>query len=185
MGVAFEVIPSRIDEKTLQDPDPIKMVQCIAKAKAEAVAVDHNGVIIAADTFAIYNGHQYGKPSNSEDASRMLRELSGQTGEAVTGICIINTHRNEKIVDYRSVTMQCVQLTDEEIDYYVHNKPVTEWAAAYNPLDELSSRIFRPVGTYEYKTEYYGLPVDIVAEALGRVGIVVNLSKFQSNPISQ
>lgn len=181
LGVSFTAIPSDINENQINEDNPIKKVQAIAKAKAHKVAQEHKGIIIAVDTFHIYNGKCYQKPSTIEEAKQTLRELSGKDGQAVSGICIINTEANTEVVTYRAVDMHVKDLTDEEIKHYVHTKPVTQWAAAYNPLDKVSSTIFTPVGNYEYKIEFYGLPIDVVARELNKVGYLINLDNFKSN----
>lgn len=182
LDIPFVAIPSSIDEKEFKDSDPINKVQKIARAKAYAVAKSHEGIIISADTFSVYNGKHYEKPADVDAARDMLYELSGQEGQTVTGICIINTKTKKELTTYRVVTMRCKNLTDEEIQAYITSKPVTNWAATYNPLDEVSSEIFRPVGEYVYKIEYYGLPVDVIAEALKDEGYNIDLTKFHSFP---
>lgn len=180
MGLPFKVIPSEIDEEQIINSDPLTKVQMIAKAKAYAVAENNSGLIIAADTISVYDGKEYQKPASKEDAKKMLRELSGKTGQAITGICVLDTETHEEKVSYSIVNMACKELTDKEIDYYVRTRPVTEWAAAYNPLDDLSVQIFRPVGKYVYKIEYYGLPIDVVSDVLRKIGSEVDLSKFKA-----
>lgn len=170
LGIPFRVIASDIDEGAIEEKDPIKKVQEIARAKAHSVAEIANGLIIAADTFSIYNGRRYQKPKNLDEAKEILHELSEKEGMSVTGVCVLDTETEKEITDFRIVKIRCKKLTDEEIEYYIHNKPVTEWAAAYNPLDDLSSKIFQPVGKYPYKVAYYGIGIDIVVKALQEVG---------------
>ena len=180
IGLPFKVIPSEIDEKQIINSDPLARVQMIAKAKAYAVAENNSGLIIAADTISVYDGKEYHKPTSKKDAKKMLRELSGKIGQAITGICVLDTEVHKEKVSHSIVNMACKELTDKEIDYYVRTKPVTEWAAAYNPLDDLSVQFFRPVGKYVYKIEYYGLPIDVVSDALREIGFEVDLSKFKA-----
>lgn len=180
LGIPFRVVPSEIDEDAIQIQDPIKRVQEIATAKARAVGENIGGLIIAADTFAVYNGRQYQKPRNLDEARLMLQELSGKRGRSITGICIFDSETHEEVIDHRIVHMQCKILTPEEIEQYIQTRPVTQWAAAYNPLDDLSSIIFKPVGHYAYKIEYYGLPIDIVVESVRKIGFNVDLSNFRA-----
>ena len=180
LGVPFRVVPSEIDEDAIQIQDPIKRVLEIASVKAHTIGEKIGGLIIAADTFAVYNGRQYQKPGNLDEARHMLQELSGKRGKSITGICILDSEIHEEVLDHRIVHVQCKMLTPQEIEQYIQTRPVTQWAAAYNPLDDLSSRIFKPVGHYTYKIEYYGLPIDIVAESVRKIGFNVDLSKFRA-----
>lgn len=165
LGIPFEVIPSSIDEKNIQENNPIKKVQKIALLKASQVASRHEGIIIAADTFSVTNNEHYEKPIDLDEAKRMLLKLSGQTLKSLTGICIISTARHTTRITHKAIDIQVANLTDDIIEQYITTRPVTEWAAAYNPLDEFSAQLFRSVGEYTNGLEY-GLPLDIVVEEL-------------------
>ncbi len=170
LGIPFEVIPSYIDEKSIQEENPIQKVQKIALLKASQVSSQHEGIIIAADTFAVINNEHYEKPTNLDEAKRMLLKLSGQTLKSLTGICVINTARRTTRVTYKAIDIQVADLTDDIIEQYITTKPVTEWATAYNPLDEFSTQLFHSVNEYTNGLEY-GLPLDIVVEELRAANI--------------
>jgi len=170
LGISFEVISSYIDEKSIQEENPIQKVQKIALLKASQVASQHEGIIIAADTFAVINNEHYEKPIDLDQAKRMLLKLSGQALRSLTGICVINTVRHTTRVTYRALDIQVADLTDDIIEQYITTKPVTEWAAAYNPLDEFSAQLFHSVNGYTNGLEY-GLPLDIVVEELRATNI--------------
>lgn len=121
LGIPFEVIPSYIDEKSILEENPIKKVQKIALLKASQVASQHEGIIIAADTFAVIKNKHYEKPIDLDEAKRMLLELSGQTLKSLTGICIINTARHRTRVTYRAIDIQVADLTDDITGRYPLN----------------------------------------------------------------
>lgn len=52
LNILYEIIPAEIDEKAIRDEDLSVRVEKIARAKAESVAYKHQGIIIAADSFA-------------------------------------------------------------------------------------------------------------------------------------
>ena len=180
LGVPFRVVPSGFDEQSVSLADKISRVEAIARGKARAVASIHEGIIIAADTFTEVNGKLFEKPKTSDEAKSMLQLLSGQQGQSVTGVCVIDTDTQQETLTHRVVTIYCKPLTDAEIDQYVSQKPVVEWAAAYNPLDSVSASIFRCPEGYHYGLEY-GLPMDVVAPELEKVGIRIDLSVL-ANP---
>ena len=49
----------------------------------------HNVIIIGADTMCSLNNVVYGKPSDKEDAFRMLKAFSNNTHQVCTGVCIL------------------------------------------------------------------------------------------------
>src|SRR4051794_8545283 len=79
MGVEFDVIPSKFDEK-LDDGRPADEVAVeLAYGKAEDVARDHpDCIVIGSDTIVTIDGKQLGKPLGAADAKRMIRNLSGR-----------------------------------------------------------------------------------------------------------
>ena len=46
-------------------------------------------LIITADTVVVLGDEVLGKPTDLDDARRMLRELSGQTHQVMTGVCLM------------------------------------------------------------------------------------------------
>lgn len=179
LNIPFKVIPSNFDERLIKETEPIQKVQETARAKAHKIAVKHKGFIIAADTLGVFNGREFQKPADLASAKEMLKSLSGQIGQLLTGICILDTERQKEVTTFRAVTVQCKELTNDEIDRYITEKPVTEWAAAYNPLDEVSSSIFKPLGEYIYRIEYYSLPIDVIIQELKEIGIEIDSSRFK------
>ena len=177
LGITFSVIPSQIDEEAIDRHDLGKKVQAIAQAKARQVAAEHHGLIIAADTFSVYNGKQYHKPKNLDEAREMLRQFSGQIGHVLSGVCVINTQTSSEVTSLSILDIKCRELAETEIEDYITRCPVTEWAAAYNPLDPISLTIFQVLGQHPYRIEYYGIGIETVVKKRQRAGV-----KFDSSP---
>lgn len=128
LGLKFEVrlLPG-IDESYPAGLMGEEIAQTISRKKAEAyrLTLQTDELIITADTIVCLDGQVLGKPSDAEEARRMLRLLSGRTHEVITGVTLL-THDN--IHTFSSVTnVKFADITDREIDYYVDN---------YHPLDK-------------------------------------------------
>jgi septum formation protein len=70
---------------------PATLAASLAAEKAEAaVAAGHarGAVVLCFDTIVVHGGEVLGKPRDAEDARRMLRSLSGQTHQVVTGVAL-------------------------------------------------------------------------------------------------
>jgi len=117
-----EVYPKYLHGKEITD------YLAILKANAFAEELKENDILITADTIVRFNGKVLGKPSNINDAKKMLKELSGQAHEVITSICIKTTKNQTVINDSTDVYFK--ELTDEEINFYVDN---------FNPLDKAGS----------------------------------------------
>src|SRR5690242_11617741 len=89
-----------IDESERDGESPEDYVRRLAKEKAEAIAGSYpDEIILAADTTVVIDERIIGKPLDLDDARRMLRLLSGNWHEVLTGVAIA---RNESV----SVGMQ-------------------------------------------------------------------------------
>ena len=89
VGLDFDVIPSRVEEDSIQGESPQEHVLRLAEAKATDVGSQCPDCwVIAADTIVYINGLILGKPRNSEEAMEMLRRLSGQEHQVLSGIAV-------------------------------------------------------------------------------------------------
>jgi len=86
-------------------------------------------IVITADTIVWCNGKVLDKPSDKEDARLILREISGNTHEVITGVSLLSKNRQTTFCSSTSVTFK--HLTDEEIDYYIDNYKPYDKAGAY------------------------------------------------------
>jgi septum formation protein len=99
------------------------------KAAAYREMMAENDLIITADTVVVLGKEVLGKPADLDDARRMLRELSGQTHQVITGVCLMTKERKRSFAVTTDVTFK--ELTDEEIDYYVETYRPLDKAGAY------------------------------------------------------
>ena len=96
----FEIVPSPYEEIHSTTVFSYEYVENLAYNKAKAVIplVDNDSIIIGADTVVVLNNKILEKPKDSEDAKRMLRELSNRTHQVVTAIAVINTKNLKHII---------------------------------------------------------------------------------------
>ena len=112
-GLTFTVKTADVDETPTQH-SPAAVVEELSRRKALAVAEQYRygeRLVVAADTIVAYQGEILGKPRDAEDAVRMLRELSGHRHEVYTGVTILLTDREGKIL--RSGTQDDRARSDE------------------------------------------------------------------------
>ncbi len=169
-GLKFEIIPSRFDEKLVSQDDPATCVQVLARTKAEDIASHHPGNwVIGADTIVSIGREILGKPGNHAMARDMLRRLSGQTHQVLTGysICCRSAGVAHTAVVMTDVTFK--ELSAEEIEWYIHTGEPFDKAGAY-AIQGLGTFLVRRInGSY---TNVVGLPVCEVIEFLIEAGVV-------------
>lgn len=130
LGLNFDIV---IREYTEIFPEGLagdEIARYIAREKAFSFKneISDNEIVITADTIVWCNNSVLGKPDNYEDACRILREISGNTHEVITGVSIYSNKREVTFSDSTKVTFET--MTDEEIDYYVNE---------YSPFDKAGS----------------------------------------------
>lgn len=108
-----------------------KIAEFLAELKSDAYAdlVSDKTLLLTADTIVWQGGNVIGKPTDYDDAVRILKQLSGRRHKVYTGVCL----RSKTRVRVFSVasTVRFNTLTDEEIHYYVSNCEPYDKAGAY------------------------------------------------------
>jgi len=165
IDVDFEVrIIADIDESYPEDLPTREIAEYIALKKAAAYrqTMTADELVITADTVVILGNEVMGKPKDEADACRMLRELSGQTHQVITGVALTTQQQQRHFSVETDVTFK--ELTDEEIDYYVQTYKPFDKAGAYGIQEWIGH-----IGVTALNGSYFnvmGLPVQRIYEAL-------------------
>jgi septum formation protein len=156
-GIPFRVRISDVPEHHLPDETPRALVERLAVEKARAFPASSGEIVLGADTVVVVDSHILGKPINPEDASRMLRLLSGRAHQVITGICLHTAQRD--IVDSSVTKVFFSNLSDQEIADYVASGEPMDKAGAYGIQGLASKFVERIEGCY---FNVVGLPVSLV-----------------------
>ena len=169
-GLVVEAIPSGIPEERRPGETPDEHVRRLAAAKARAVAASHPGrLFIGADTVVVLGGEVLGKPRDAADAERMLRALSGEVHDVVTGYAVYDASVDRIDVEAVTTRVWFRPLGDEEIAAYVAAERPFDKAGAYAIQGRAAGMVRRIEGSY---TNIVGLPLCETLEALARMGAV-------------
>lgn len=130
LKIPFEIIVSDIDEKIDYNNDLVKEIEKLSYQKANAVFKDHqDAIVIGADTIVKIGNDVLGKPHSIDEARKMLKELSDNTHEVVTGVTILYKDNVETFSNVSKVTFY--PLSDEEIEEYIHTNEPMDKAGSY------------------------------------------------------
>ena len=149
-------------------PDEVSVALAASKSEGFHRPLEPDEILITADTVVICGDDILGKPSDREDAVRMLRELSGRTHRVVTGVCIRDTgHRN---IFSSTSEVEFKALSDEEINYYIDRYRPFDKAGGYGIQEWIGY-----IGITSIRGSYFnivGLPVQrlytVLSEFIGR-----------------
>lgn len=171
IGINFEIDPSNYQEEKNLNLEPHELAKYLSLQKAKDVALRHkNSIIIAADTFVVFEGKIIGKPDSKEEARERLKEMNGKPHSVITGFTIIDTETNKMVSKSVKTKVYFKNITPEEIDSYVASK---------EPMDKAGGYAIQGLGGIlidKIEGDYYnvvGLPLAVLVEELKNFGIKV------------
>jgi septum formation protein len=135
-GIAFEILPTQIDETALPSETARAMVARLAEAKARAAAAQMDAgsrecIIVGADTTVELDGEILGKPRDSAHSREILAKLSGRTHHVLTGIFLLRLPDNATRAAVENSAVTFARLSEEEIDTYAATGEPLGKAGAY------------------------------------------------------
>lgn len=115
------VIKAKIEEKILpgQPPEQVAMALAFQKANYVAKLLDVERIVIGADTIVACQGKILGKPKDEEEARKMLQFLSNKEHKVISGISIIKSNTNIKLVDFEKTLVKFRKLDPIRIENYI------------------------------------------------------------------
>ena len=136
----------------------------IARNKALAVITknDCSIPVLAADTIVVCDECMIGKPTDREDAIRILEKLSGKQHRVITGVVILSGKKEISFADTTFVTFH--PLTTDQIIFYVDNYKPYDKAGAYAIQEWIGVTGIRSIEGDFYNV--MGLPVSRVIQQL-------------------
>lgn len=164
LGIPFTIIPASIDETPLPGEAPETFVSRAAREKgAEVASRVSNSVILSADTVVTIDGQILGKPTDREDAIRMLRKLSGKDHLVYTALTVIDQPRQQTLEGLDRTRVWFNALSDDVILDYIDRENVFDKAGAYAIQGYAGVYIPKIEGNY---FNVMGLPLPLVHELL-------------------
>ena len=126
----FAASPADIDETIPTGIPTNSSAEYLAVKKAKKVALSHpNSLVIGCDTVVIVDGEILGKPTDINDARRMLSLLSGRTHTVITGVCLCLNGTKYSFSEHTEV--EFYQLSADEISAYIATDEPFDKAGAY------------------------------------------------------
>jgi septum formation protein len=161
VGWPFEARHVDIDEARKPHEEAASYVERLAQEKARSAAgvPGAGSTIVGADTVVVINAEVLGKPRDQDDARRMLRQLSGQWHQVLTGVALINGTPSEIRVAHEMTEVKFAAMSEDEIDWYVASGEPLDKAGAY-AIQGLGARFIE-----EIRGDYFnvvGLPVRLL-----------------------
>ena len=168
-GYTFKSRPANVDETIKPGETPQEYVQRLAmmKARKSSGAAGFKEILLAADTTVSDGQEILGKPTNSEDALRMLQKLRGRVHFVHTAIVVSAPALGVYEEELCTTKVRMRRYTDDEIERYIQTGDPLDKAGAY----AIQNSEFHPVdmlkGCY---ASVMGLPLCHLERTLRRMG---------------
>jgi septum formation protein len=166
LSFRFTVRPVDLDETPLDAESPTDYVLRLALAKARAAA-RAGELVLAADTTVVEGGELLGKPDDDDAARAMLTRLSGREHEVHTGVALCDLDRGLQMAVVETTRVKFVEMTRDEIDWYVATGEPLDKAGAYAVQGFGSLFVEAVHGSY---TCVVGLPIATTYRLLKNAG---------------
>jgi len=176
LGLTFDVVEMDYDETFPDNLQGKEAAIYLAKGKSSSFrkTIADNEIVITADTIVWCNNRAFGKPTDYHDARHMIRELSGNTHEVITGVNLLSSEKEVAFCESTKVTFE--KLSDKEIDFYINEFKPFDKAGAYGIQEWIGIAACRSIeGSY---FNVVGLPVQrVYAELRNLVRQLENIKK--------
>jgi septum formation protein len=164
LGLNCEVRTKNVDENYPADLNIYEVPEYLAQLKAQPLlqGLKEDEVLLTSDTVVIMNDDILHKPKDEQNAYEMLRALSGQQNEVVTGVSLISTLA--KVVFSSRTKVFFSTLSDEDIHYYIKTYKPFDKAGGYGIQEWIGQ-----IGVERIEGCFYnvmGLPIHQVWKSL-------------------
>jgi len=164
LGITFQLVIKEVEENYPENLTKEEIPVFLAELKAKPFLTDlgENDLIITADTIVWFNGEVLGKPNDKADAKKMLRQLSGNEHQVISGVCLTSKFKQKSFHSISNVQFKF--LTDSEIDYYISEFKPFDKAGAYGIQEWIGT-----IGITHIEGSFYnvmGLPIQKLYEEI-------------------
>ena len=146
LSVPFTIRVADIDETMDASLPPQQEVARVSRNKAFAVSRTPADVVISADTIVVCGNQVLGKPKDEADAYRMLRLLSGNCHQVMTGVTVLKADACQSFTEITDIYFR--ELTEAEIRRYIASGEPMDKAGAYGIQSGAASFVRRLEGDY-------------------------------------
>ena len=165
IGLKFDVIPAKGEEIVTKNL-PWEVVEELSFQKAKEIAdmQTEECIVIGSDTIVAKEEKIMGKPKDEAEAYQMLSEIAGDVHQVYTGVTLIRTGKEPKVITFAEKTdVHLYPMSEKEIYSYIATKDPMDKAGAYGIQGDFAIHVKGIVGDYY---NVVGLPIGKVYQEL-------------------
>jgi len=172
LGIPFTIVPSQAPELSRAGETPTEHVVRLSREKAREVAERREVSgrwFLGSDTVVLRDEAILGKPEDATEAAEMLRSLSGQWHQVLSGYTVFDRETEASVAGAATTRVRFKELTEKEIAGYIATGEPFGKAGAYAIQGIGAFLVLAIEGSY---TNVVGLPLCEVIEVLERLGAI-------------
>ena len=165
IGLEFNIIPAKGEEVVTKNL-PWEVVEELSFQKAKEIAdmQMEECIVIGSDTIVAKGEKIMGKPKDEADAYQMLSEIAGDVHQVYTGVTLIRTGKEPKVITFAEKTdVHLYPMSEKEIYSYIATKDPMDKAGAYGIQGDFAIHVKGIEGDYY---NVVGLPIGKVYQEL-------------------
>lgn len=173
LGLDFKALKPDVDEEFHTCLSVEENLYNITKNKALYVKENNNlanCIIISADTIVLLNNKILTKPADNSDAFNMLKSLSGNWHEVITGVYVTDVSEGKEIYESKTTKVKFRSLKDDEINSYISTGEADDKAGSYG-IQGLGSLFVDSIEGCYYNV--VGLPLVLLETMLKQFNITI------------
>lgn len=170
-GYQFSIMEPPIVEPDRFSPDvsPARRAEALSFLKASSVVgVVATGIILSGDTVVALGSEVFGKPTDRDDARRILRSLCGTMHHVLTGVTLLDAATSRRHIKHDSTAVTMKPMTDDQLEAYLDTDAWRGKAGAYGIQDHGDRFVTRVEGSF---TNVVGLPMELTCRLLSQWGL--------------
>lgn len=183
-GFSFRTDTVKISENIEENLNLGQAVAALARTKAQAYKNEHKHLksqkilLLTADTVVVLGDKILGKPSNGEEAAKMLNSLSGKTHSVITGLCLWNLQTGECLELFDETKVHMKRLSEKDIEAYIETGEPMDKAGAYGIQGLGGQFVEKYEGSY---SNVVGLPMELFESTLKKRNWNIDCGKSEKN----
>jgi len=163
MGLPCEVLKFEAEEPMNQDLSPADLATDLSERKMTACLARfgsiEDGWVVTADTLIALDDEKIGKPSDREDARRMISRLQGRAHQVYTGLSLRRPTDGTILTVHDRTDVMFSPMDSREIDFYLNTGEWEGVAGGYRIQEKGGMFVSSLNGSY---FNVMGLPINIL-----------------------
>lgn len=131
LGYPFSIVKPDVEERRHANETPLQYVLRLSQDKALAgqALADNDAVVLGSDTVVVLDDQVLEKPTDYQDALRMLTALSAKKHQVMTAVTVVKGNKQSSKTIITDVWFK--PLSEEEISQYWHTGEPCDKAGSY------------------------------------------------------